>query len=101
MCKVKPWPLPPPRNPRSQTLRRPWVRRSKRPSLGLNGWVACLALGAAACHHGDETPAPAAVQVRVVPVHKSTVVETLNAAGPLVPPPGSDVKLGALVSGRL
>ncbi|MHB8419166.1 MAG: efflux RND transporter periplasmic adaptor subunit [Myxococcales bacterium] len=39
--------------------------------------------------------------MRVVRAARRTLAETLPVAGPLLPPPGADVKLGALVAGRL
>ena len=62
--------------------------------------VAFLVL-AAGCHKSDEEQRQRAVQVQVAAVAKGDVAQTVEVAGELSAPPGLDVKLGPLVSGRL
>jgi RND family efflux transporter MFP subunit len=54
----------------------------------------------AACHHEEEAPPPPP-SVRVVTAHSSTVAARVPIAGVLAPLPGHDVKVGALVQGRV
>lgn len=66
------------------------------------GAVAALALlCACACHHRDEGAATPLPRVRVQIASPQSVDETVALTGLLVAPPGRDVKLGALVPGRL
>ncbi len=69
------------------------MRRSSLPLLALCGMLS-------SCPHAEPRPAPLPT-VRVVAVARRTMNEVVHAAGPLSPLPGADVKLGALVSGRV
>ena len=61
--------------------------------------LACLL--AASCHSKTEEEKPEPVSVRVATVDRGPVARNIEAAGPLEPPPGMDVKLGTLIAGRL
>jgi RND family efflux transporter MFP subunit len=56
---------------------------------------------AAACHKGDAEPAEKLPTVKVEAVTPQTIAPRITVAGVLAPLPGHDVKVGALVSGRV
>ena len=67
--------------------------------------IALLALAGCGCtratEHAAEQETATAVPVHSAPVTRKDIDEVLTASGPLMPLPGADVKLGALVSGRV
>jgi membrane fusion protein, multidrug efflux system len=63
--------------------------------------AAAAAAAFAACRHGEEAPPPKPPTVRVVTVARSTLAARVPIAGVLAPLPGHDVKVGALVPGRV
>jgi multidrug efflux system membrane fusion protein len=54
-----------------------------------------------ACHKAEEAAPPPALAVQVARAERGDVSEAVEVGGQLVAPPGMDVKLGPLVSGRL
>lgn len=63
--------------------------------------AALLLLAAAACRKAGEPEKPPPLAVQVVKVGRGDVSEIVEVSGELSAPPGMDVKLGPLVSGRL
>jgi RND family efflux transporter MFP subunit len=61
----------------------------------------CFVVLVAACHHADSEPPPKLPTVRVLTLQKERVAPTVPVAGVLAPLPGKDVKVGALVVGRV
>jgi len=55
----------------------------------------------AGCHHEEEGPPPPPPTVRVIVAQSSMLVARVPIAGVLAPLPGHDVKVGALVQGRV
>jgi RND family efflux transporter MFP subunit len=63
--------------------------------------LCALALAAAACHHADEEAPPKLPTVRAEAVSERSITPRIPIAGVLAPLPGRDVKVGALVPGRV
>ena len=63
--------------------------------------AALVALGAAGCKHEAEEAAPARPAVRVAAARIESIAPRTPVAGVLAPLPGKDVKVGALVAGRV
>jgi RND family efflux transporter MFP subunit len=63
--------------------------------------LALALLAAAGCHRAEEAAEPPPLPVRVMRAERGDVAEALEVGGQLAAPPGMDVKLGPLVSGRL
>ena len=64
--------------------------------------ASALALALASCHSNEQKPSSAAFpRVRVERAQRGGIDEVVTLTGLLAAPPGRDVKLGALVPGRL
>jgi RND family efflux transporter MFP subunit len=63
--------------------------------------LSCLVAGFCGCKHGDEEEKLKRPQVKVAAVAQETIAPRAPVAGVLAPLPGRDVKVGALVSGRV
>src|SRR3954471_18746154 len=82
-----------PRSRRSRTWRKRPVKVFRRLML-----AAALVAG---CHKAEEEAAPAPIEVQIARADRGDVSEIVEVAGELSAPPGLDVKLAPLVSGRL
>lgn len=75
--------------------------------IKIAGWIALAVVTLAAialggCHKAAEQEAkPEPLPVHTAAVTRGDVPRIVEAAGPLEPPPGMDVKLGPLIAGRL
>ena len=63
--------------------------------------VAVVSLIGFGCRKPSSAESNPPVEVKVARVHRGTLFEGVETSGALSPPPGWDVKLGSLVSGRL
>jgi RND family efflux transporter MFP subunit len=77
------------------------VCSSLRPSLLGAALAATLAAALSGCKRGETEPAPELPSVRVVEVARHRLQPRIPIAGVLAPLPGKDVKVGALVAGRV
>lgn len=81
--------------------RRASPRPGSRPTRRLAAWIGLAIVVASGCKHEGAAPALQRPTVRVAAVKLEPIAPRTPVAGVLAPLPGKDVKVGALVAGRV